>query len=564
MKNLTPKDLTFYVIGLVGAALAGFLLAYLIYLQPTQNNQQPPTPPDETADETTGLPTNETIGQSPMVSGLIEWLDPAEIENLNLLLDKSNDEYVKLNLNDQAKYYQIGEFVSGKYVNASLVRLETFCYDCFGGDVMYLLAVNGDQATVLSKYYDEFQPGYDSLFDREKIKIDADYKIPDLNFPEKMAGPAAGLTFTKESPGFMAPSFTKFSSENLKFVFRSPQVGDVFTTPDRPTENLDIYYESNGFYVGAPDDNLIVYSLDLNNIGTPPVVTWEDGSQNISNYSISDVGGCGPRNLVSLAKDHNIYLADLRVAGAIDNDPVYELKNSDHPLLQEIYDRYYPYDHAKEDFATFVKSHPVFFWTDPFGRLIKFENEAFVPQAECAKPVIYLYASVPTKVRVKINLEGGLTFTEPDYGNGWQVLAQPDGTLTNLADQKTYPYLFWEGRGGLYRTPDKGFVVAQSEVEKFLNDSLAKLGLNQKETADFIEYWLPYFSADAPYYFITFMGTNMVNKLAPLTIDPKPDTLIRVLMDFKPLDTPVKVEGYNLTAIPRQGFTVIEWGGVKH
>lgn len=67
---------------------------------------------------------------------------------------------------------------------------------------------------------------------------------------------------------------------------------------------------------------------------------------------------------------------------------------------------------------------------------------------------------------------------------------------------------------------------------------------------------------EKPYYFVTFLGNRDMNILAPLTIEPKPDTMIRVLMDFTPLDKPIKVKEYEIVTPKREGFTVVEWGGV--
>jgi hypothetical protein len=114
----------------------------------------------------------------------------------------------------------------------------------------------------------------------------------------------------------------------------------------------------------------------------------------------------------------------------------------------------------------------------------------------------------------------------------------------------------------MYETPDKGFVVAQNEVHKFLLGKLKQLGLNDKETADFMEYWEPKMQG-SPYYFVTFMGNQAMEELAPLEITPKPDTVIRILMDFVPLEKPIKVEGFNIRTPERKGFTVVEWGGVR-
>ena len=65
-----------------------------------------------------------------------------------------------------------------------------------------------------------------------------------------------------------------------------------------------------------------------------------------------------------------------------------------------------------------------------------------------------------------------------------------------------------------------------------------------------------------PYFFVTFIPQEENNRLAPLTIDPTPDTVIRVLMYFKPLDTAVRVPPLDIVTPERTGFVVVEWGGL--
>ena len=49
----------------------------------------------------------------------------------------------------------------------------------------------------------------------------------------------------------------------------------------------------------------------------------------------------------------------------------------------------------------------------------------------------------------------------------------------------------------------------------------------------------------------------------PLEISPQPDSVIRVLMLYKPLDSPIAVREQTLTTPERTGFTVVEWGGAE-
>jgi hypothetical protein len=172
-----------------------------------------------------------------------------------------------------------------------------------------------------------------------------------------------------------------------------------------------------------------------------------------------------------------------------------------------------------------------------------------------------LYPEEKMQIDVELEPVGGFTYTEPVYDNGWSVIASPDGTLTNLKDGLTYPYLFWEGRGGYYQEPENYWVVEASEVESFLIGTLREYGLNDKETADFIEFWLPRMQ-DASYYKIGFHGTEVMNAIAPMSLSVHPDSVLRILMDFAELDAPIASNPPVIVPFEREGFTVVEWGGV--
>lgn len=178
-----------------------------------------------------------------------------------------------------------------------------------------------------------------------------------------------------------------------------------------------------------------------------------------------------------------------------------------------------------------------------------------------AKPVIYLYPETETEVSVKLDFNGQITSTYPQYDDGWTVIAQPDGTLTDPVTGREYYCLFWEGVSNVEYDMSAGFVVPGYETGAFLEDSLAKLGLTDREANEFIIYWLPRMEG-SPYNLISFQ-TDTYTDNAALEIDPVPDTVLRVFMAWKPLEAPMKVQPQELTAPPRSGFTVVEWGGAE-
>ena len=175
------------------------------------------------------------------------------------------------------------------------------------------------------------------------------------------------------------------------------------------------------------------------------------------------------------------------------------------------------------------------------------------------KPVIYLYPEEPTEVTVKLDYNGELTCTYPDFDNGWEVTAYSDGRLINRQDGNEYSYLFWEGKSKIKYDMSKGFVVKGEDTAEFLREKLEYMGLTPKEYNEFIVYWLPQMKEN-PYNLITFQNAIYTDN-AKLDIKPEPDSILRVFMAFKPLAKPVTVREQTLEPFVRQGFTVIEWGG---
>lgn len=183
-----------------------------------------------------------------------------------------------------------------------------------------------------------------------------------------------------------------------------------------------------------------------------------------------------------------------------------------------------------------------------------------VMDIEFEKPIIYLYPEKKTHISVNIDYDGELVCTYPEYDGKWEVIAEPDGRIHTL-DGNEYSYLFWEGKSDYEWNIDEGFIVKGTETAEFLQDKLQKIGLIPKEYNEFIVYWLPRMQDNA-YNLIHFAGEEY-EELAKLSIEPKPDSELRVFMVFKALKEPIEVKEQKLKPFERNGFTAVEWGGTE-
>lgn len=178
------------------------------------------------------------------------------------------------------------------------------------------------------------------------------------------------------------------------------------------------------------------------------------------------------------------------------------------------------------------------------------------------KPIIYIYPEKDMNVSISVSRPENLTITYPKYEKGWEVKALTDGTLIDK-NGKSYYALYWEGKQkNISKVKEDGFVIKGEETAEFLEEKLELLGLNYKEKNEFIMYWLPKLENNK-YNYIRFETMEEMNENMELYITPKPDSLIRVRMDYKALDKKIKVKEQELTTPERTGYTVVEWGGVE-
>lgn len=512
------------------------------------------------------------------IVGDVQWQAPKKVSDFGFFSEDIAPEY-----------FLVGKFVSGKYQDADLI----LAFEAFGmggrTNSYYFVNDNSGQIVLLVKDSDSL-----SLEDGMILKqysLDKDYNLNiDLGI-EKFVDNGTGHAFKKAMDAWGGHTFffekeeqVKEQGTSLRKIFNYGPLGDVYMEESQKTladdygSDAPVYMDyilggTHGFYAKSTDGLLLMYSLEpffMDN-GVPRIQWTDTTGMNDAEYFYANQGGCGFLDFAAVMDLSKIDIKnDLVEAGTAysydslnQNGVIYMFADDNHPFLKSYYESgYFSYeDEEKISYADFIASRPFFFWQDKFGRLIKFQKSDYLSPAECGKPVIYLYPEETTEVSVKVAPVGGFSYTDPEYNDGWLVKAEPNGQLTEISSGKNYPYLFWEGRGGLYQTPKKGWVVEKAEVENFLYQKLAELGLNKQESADFMEFWYPKMQS-APYYFITFMGNNVMNALAPLSIEPKADTTIRILMDYAELQAPMAVEPLNIRTPERRGFTVVEWGGV--
>lgn len=259
----------------------------------------------------------------------------------------------------------------------------------------------------------------------------------------------------------------------------------------------------------------------------------------------------------------NEYCADIEESYVLFSDWIVPFEKNKWYSDTEDYSYSSPKIENKANFSNRELSYKIAYLVDAFylGDYDKSEGKyIFSFYGAWAKPVIYLYPEEKNEVSVQIDFSGNgtLTCTYPEYSNGWNVTAMPDGTLYDK-DGNEYYCLYWEGEGEYNLDFSEGFCVKGEDTADFLREKLMYMGLTAKEANEFIIYWLPVMQKN-PYNIITFHTDDYVNAV-PLTVSPIPDSTIRVFMTFSASNSEVAIPIQTLPQYARNGFTVVEWGG---
>ncbi|MDB5182459.1 MAG: hypothetical protein JWO47_243 [Candidatus Saccharibacteria bacterium] len=297
-------------------------------------------------------------------------------------------------------------------------------------------------------------------------------------------------------------------------------------------------------------------------------ITWDDSSILTGKFG-GIVRGCGAG--ISVSRGDNVTDADFVKSGIASNGNVYNFKDTSNVTVQKAWQETKDFYAGNDDPANkakatitldaFLAKHGIFAYKDKNNGWLIYTNDDYAPIGGCAKPVVYLYPIVAENVSVKVGAD--VKISDPLYNPsiGWQAFAQPNGQLT--VGGKTYGSLFWEGPGhGDYPGITAGTVVKHADVVSTMRTQLAQQGLNQNEINDFVDYWQTRIP-NKPYVRLAWFNTDQMNKLAPLTISPKPTTTIRVFLDMAGSDSNFSMVKPQFSAPARNGFTAVEWGGLS-
>ncbi len=362
--------------------------------------------------------------------------------------------------------------------------------------------------------------------------------------------------------------------KKVKKITTIAQFGDVSLTD-----------EGGCFVAALPNGLAVTYSLEVPFVPKDtgiPQISFADGTANKDNYNFIHPTCAALCEWLEFIDEQKLQPSTrlVTVGTAANGEVIYGLKDPNDPVLKDIYkdentvayysdpgsapDSFQPQGKSKYTYAQFLALHPLLYWKDALGRWVQFRNARVAVAAEMCKPVIYLYPTKDTNLKIEVAPNGGLTKTIPEYGNGWEVTAHPTGKITDRKTGQIYDYLFWEGIGMQYPNPTEGFVVATKDLSTFFDATLPKLGLVGKEIVDFKEYWVARLqNTGKPYALVSFMDPLDFAALAPVAITgQQPTSTIRVMMTAKALDEKISIPKQKLPPTPiRKGFIYAEWGG---
>lgn len=179
------------------------------------------------------------------------------------------------------------------------------------------------------------------------------------------------------------------------------------------------------------------------------------------------------------------------------------------------------------------------------------------------KPVIYFYPEEEMDLTVTYFNEERLMTTYPKYEDGWNIHLKEDGTFTTRTSGREYYAIFFDEAPNYVCDFTEGFYVTKENAISFLEEKMDYIGYTNRETDEFIMYWLPILESNEQ-SLVYFEQTEERNEECPLGFSVAPDTLIRTIIHIKKVDEETDIQEQSLIHYNRNGFTVTEWGGTEY
>ena len=563
-KPKNRKKLYLIILAIVVLIAAGVAAWYFVIYKPSSisNNVKVPA---VSAPKPTAPVVKET---DPQVIKFItpttgeSWLDnPVKIAKQGFFVYKDPSYYAGEGFTD---YYRVGTRGKNTIIMTSSPGVSwsiTSLYEQSPDGTVTLVNHPSSTATYNSDYSNTL-PEYSD----PKVKLSNDIHYDSVSIPDQIKIDDKGSLVS-------APVYPNIGNEYIsptsdsKVSYKETLVKQLGRSALYLSEstNLETKLVSISYFIKTPFNTQITLGYEPLDLSLTNY-KWETG------YSVGSTlnaitRGCGSAS-ASVTRSDSISQSDVVEVGKSGKGlVVYGFKDKNNSLLQKAFTEFkdfvsYDTSSTLKDMTIdeFMKEHGVVLYKDVNGQWLVYVNSQLAPMGGCAKPVVYLYPQTEESVTVRVGAD--VKISDPFYNpsTGWTAIAKPNGQLT--VNGVNYNSLFWEGPGyGQYPQITEGTVVKQNDVMPTIRKQLAQQGLNQTEINDFVEYWngkLP----TKPYVRLTWFNTAQMDRLAPLFVYPKPDTIIRVFLDTSGLDEPISLPPQNLRSIPRKGFTLVEWGGL--
>lgn len=548
------KSKKFLIIFAVILVLGGGTVAALML---TKKDKSPTENTSEKKDKQTDKVSN--VGNF-VANGHTYFGKPKEIKDLILAKSdecKDGEDSCTNGRNDYTKSYAIGE-TDDNLNNIILYRV-------FAGiDSVNIIVVKND-----NKYEIAYPTKIEDYFSADAFKSNV-VTSSSTKLDELVIDPTITI---KQQPlksnGYLDFAFLDYD-KNGKLVEITPDKGTKLFTKG----NIDYYQtsEDKGPYkvksVTAYFGDLIKYNVSLDgelnasDSKADEKIVWSKGDKTVSSYYTGGQG-CGSGATYVVGEIDKTALTE--VGKTPGGQTLYQITDQNHAIVKELFEKDYKAEYALDGWKgltlqQFVDKHGYFLIENGLDEFMVMISNDAIPTGGCAKPVVYLYPTKTTSISVSVGAD--VTISEPQYpAGGWKnVVAQPNGQLNYLGN--IYGSLFWEGQGnGRYPEIKTGTVVKNQDVISTIKSQLEKQGLQGREITEFIDFWRPNLPTD-PYVRLTWLSKNALDELAPLNVNPKPDTVIRVFLDFEGLSKPVNLPSQRFVTPKRNGFTVVEWGGL--